>query len=84
MAYLYFLCLWSGFQISVEPRHLVFRNRWHHFIDHRSSLCHSISLSRTERNGTERNRMERMGTEKQTSQLCWNLNDQILIQSVFV
>ena len=37
-----------------------------------------------ERNGTEQNGMERMGTEKQTSQLCWNLNDQIFTQSVFV
>ncbi len=35
--------------------HLVFRHLWHHFIDHRSSLCDSISLSRTERNGTEWN-----------------------------
>ena len=37
-----------------------------------------------ERNGTEWNGTERIGTEKQTFQLCWNLNDQIFTQSVFV
>ena len=38
-----------------------------------------FSLCFTERYGAERNR-----TEKHASQLCWNVNDQIFTQSVFV
>ena len=47
-------------------------------------LCVCISLSKTERNGTRLNGTERTGTESKTTQLCWNINDQVFNQSVFV
>ena len=47
-------------------------------------LCVSVSLSKTERNGTRLNGTERTGTESKTTQLCWNINDQVFNQSVFV
>ena len=47
-------------------------------------LYHYLERNGMERNRTERNGTEQMGTEKQTFQLCWNLNDQIFTQSVFV
>ena len=46
---------------------------------HTYFLCVSVSKSGTEQNGTER-----IGTENQTTQLCWNINDNIFTQSVFV
>ena len=36
------------------------------------------------RNGTRLNGTERTGSESKTTQLCWNINDQVFNQSVFV
>ncbi len=35
-------------------------------------------------NGPERNGTELIGTENQTTQLCWNMNDQVFNKCVFV
>ncbi len=52
-------------------------------------LCVCRLLFKTERNGTEQNGTrlngtERTRTESKTTQLCWNINDQVFNQSVFV
>ena len=52
-------------------------------------LYHYQQRTGTERNGTERNGTrlngtEWTGTESQTTQICWNINDQVFNQSVFV
>ena len=51
---------------------------------YKNVLCVCISLSKTEWNGMRLNGTERTGTESKTTQLCWNINDQVFKQSVFV
>ncbi len=79
----YLICLWYHehlvFRYLWYHGHLVLRHQWHHIIDHRSSLCVSLSLSGMEQSGTEQ-----IGIDQKTTQLCWIQNDPIFTQSDFI